>query len=51
VKSWCIFDVAAKEKEIAELEKESASPGFWDDQAGAQRQMRRLSDLRDEVST
>ncbi len=51
MKSWCIFDVAAKEKEIAELEKESASPGFWDDQAGAQRQMRRLSDLRDEVST
>jgi peptide chain release factor 2 len=51
VKSWCIFDVAAKEKEIGELEKESASPGFWDDQAGAQRQMRRLSDLRDEVST
>jgi peptide chain release factor 2 len=50
VKSWCIFDVVAKEKEIAELEKESASPGFWDDQAGAQRQMRRLSDLRDEVS-
>jgi peptide chain release factor 2 len=50
VKSWCIFDVAAKEKEIAGLEKESAGPGFWDDQTGAQRQMRRLSDLRDEVS-
>ncbi len=51
MKFWCIFDVTSKEKEIAELEKESASPGFWDDQASAQRQMRRLSDLRDEVST
>jgi peptide chain release factor 2 len=51
VKSWCVFDVTQKEKEIEELEKESASPGFWNDQAKAQAQMRRLSDLQDEVTT
>jgi peptide chain release factor 2 len=51
VKSWCVFDVAEKEKEIVALEKESAAPGFWNDQARAQAQMRRLSSLQDEVST
>lgn len=51
VKSWCVFDVAEKEKEIAKLERGSAAPGFWNDQATAQSQMRRLSSLRDEVST
>jgi peptide chain release factor 2 len=51
VKSWCVFDVAGKEKEIERLEKESAAPGFWNDQARAQMQMRRLAELRDEVTT
>jgi peptide chain release factor 2 len=51
VKSWCVFDVAGKEKEIKKLEKESVAPGFWDDQTRAQMQMRRLSELRDEVAT
>jgi peptide chain release factor 2 len=51
VKSWCVFDVTQKEKEIERLEKESGSPGFWNDQAKAKAQMRRLSDLRDEVTT
>ncbi len=51
MKSWCVFDVAWKEKEVEELEKGSVAPGFWDDQAGAQAQMRRLSGLRDEVAT
>ncbi len=51
MKSWCVFDVAGKEKEIEKLEKESVVPGFWDDQVKAQAQMRRLSRLRDEVNT
>jgi peptide chain release factor 2 len=51
VKSWCVFDVAGKEKEIERLEKESAAPDFWNDQSSAQAHMRRLSSLQDEVAT
>lgn len=51
VKFWCIFDIAGKEKEIEKLERESVAPGFWNDQAKAQADMRRLAELRDEVST
>jgi peptide chain release factor 2 len=51
VKSWCVFDVAGKEKEIEKLEKESAAPDFWNDQSNAQTHMRRLSSLQDEVTT
>lgn len=43
--------VDAKRAEIAELEARSAEPGFWDDQASAQRIMARASDLRDEVGS
>jgi peptide chain release factor 2 len=51
VKSWCVFDVAGKEKEIERLEKESAALDFWNDQSSAQAHMRRLSSLQDEVAT
>ena len=51
MKFWCVFDVAGKEKEIEQLEKESAAPDFWDDPVKAQAQMRRLSELREEVTT
>ena len=47
---WSIFDVAGKEKEIAELEKRSAVPDFWTNQAEAQRVMQRLADLRKTVT-
>jgi peptide chain release factor 2 len=43
---WCIFDVAAKEKEIAGLEERSAKPDFWQDQTEAQGVMRRLAELK-----
>jgi len=43
---WCIFDIAAKEKEIAELEKKSAQSDFWSDQAAAQNVMRRIAGLK-----
>jgi peptide chain release factor 2 len=49
VKSWCVFDVAGKEKEIEKLQKESAAPDFWNDQAAAQAHMRRLSYLEEQV--
>jgi peptide chain release factor 2 len=45
----CGFDLAGKEKELAELEARSAEPGFWDDGTAAQAAMRRLTDLRADV--
>ena len=46
-----VFDVAGKEKEAEVLEKETSQADFWHDQIEAQAKMRRLSDLRDQVST
>jgi len=43
---WSIFDVAGKEKEITGLEKQSAQPDFWLDQANAQNVMRRLAEQK-----
>ena len=43
---WSIFDIAAKEKEITDLEKQSVSPDFWNDQSFAQTIMRRLAEYR-----
>ena len=46
---WCVFDVAEKEQEITEIEKETSKPDFWQEQARAQDTMRRLSALKGEV--
>ena len=43
---WSVFDVSAKEKEIARLEKDSAAPEFWQESNSAQVIMRRLSALK-----
>ena len=43
---WSIFDIAAKEKEIIDLEKKSSQSDFWNDQAGAQTSMRQLAEYR-----
>jgi peptide chain release factor 2 len=47
--SWCAFDVAQKEREIAYLEEQSSQPDFWRDQERAQGMMRHLGELRGEV--
>jgi len=47
--SWCVFDLAKKETEIADLEKESSQPDFWQDQERAQGVMRHLAELKSEV--
>ncbi|HEU0116113.1 MAG TPA: peptide chain release factor 2 [Thermomicrobiales bacterium] len=44
------LDLPAIEDEIGRLEAESAEPGFWDDARAAQDAMRRLGDLRGQVS-
>lgn len=46
-----IFDVPSKKREIEEIEQESLAPDFYSDRNHAQRQMRQLSRLRDEVVT
>jgi len=46
---WCVFDVADKEKELQSIDIESGQPGFWDNAQGAQQQMQRAAQLRQEV--
>ncbi|MCB9147363.1 MAG: peptide chain release factor 2 [Caldilineaceae bacterium] len=43
------LDFPVKEQRIEELDKESVSPGFWDDQQDAQKKMQELSSLRESV--
>jgi peptide chain release factor 2 len=44
------FDLASKLEKLAELEKITMAPGFWDDTPKAQGIMSEMSALRDEVS-
>ncbi|OGO05752.1 MAG: peptide chain release factor 2 [Chloroflexi bacterium RBG_13_54_9] len=43
--------MAGKEKELAQLEVRSGEPDFWSDPDHAQREMRRLAELKDETQT
>jgi peptide chain release factor 2 len=43
---WSIFDIPGTEKEIVKLEEQSASPGFWQEQAKAQAIMRQLAEKK-----
>ena len=44
-----VFDLAAKERRVAQLEAQTSEPGFWDDQRGAQKILREADGLRSEV--
>jgi peptide chain release factor 2 len=46
---WCVFDFASKEAELASLQKQSEDPALGDDPENAQRVMKKLSSLQDEV--
>ncbi len=48
---WCVFDVLQKEKQFTELQIKTEDPDLWDDPENAQRLMRRLSSLREEVES
>lgn len=48
---WSIFDLASKEKELADLAQQSEDPDLWNDRERAQRVMKDLSDLRAEVES
>lgn len=49
--SWCAFDFATSREELSELEKASEDPQLWDSPERAQRLMRRLSRLREQVDS
>lgn len=44
-----IFEVTTIEKEIANLQKESSNPDFWQDSTTAQIKMQQLSNLKDKI--
>ena len=46
ITTWSVFDVPAKEREIAELEYKIGLSDFWQDSQQAQSTMRRLTELR-----
>ena len=47
--TWCVFDIPAKEQEIAGLEKLTGEAEFWQASSQAQTTMRRLTELRRSV--
>jgi peptide chain release factor 2 len=47
----CVFDVPAKQQEIARLEALSGQPDFWNDSQAAQHVLRQASQLRGVVGT
>ena len=44
-----VFDIQTKAEKLAELEKTTLEPGFWDDSPKAQGIMRELTNLRSEI--
>lgn len=45
----CVFDLAGKRRQIAELEQRAATPTFWDDPRDAQRVLQSLTALREQT--
>lgn len=45
----CIFDLAKKEAQLNELQQKTEDPQLWNDAAGAQRLMKRIAELREEI--
>ena len=47
--SRCAFDYDRKARSLAELERRTHADSFWNDPAAAQKTMKEIADLRDEV--
>jgi len=47
--SWSIFDLHEKKSKLVELEKLAENPTLWDDREKAQRILKEIVDLRDEI--
>jgi peptide chain release factor 2 len=46
---WCVFDFAEKEELLQKYQKQSEESDFWDDPESAQKVMKKLAALSDEV--
>lgn len=46
---WCVFDLPQKEAQFKQLQEQSEAPDLWGDPENAQRMMKRLSALREEI--
>ncbi|MBK5109090.1 MAG: peptide chain release factor 2, partial [Anaerolineales bacterium] len=46
---WSVFDLAAKEDRLIELQKRAEDPALWQDPDSAQRLMREISTIKEEV--
>ena len=46
---WSVFDLVGKQNQLSQLESESEHPDFWNDSTTAQKVMKTISSLRDEV--
>ncbi len=46
---WCIFDLPEKINQLRKLESESEDPDLWNDRNHAQKIMKKIVDLRDEI--
>jgi peptide chain release factor 2 len=49
--SWCVFDFAKHEAELAQLQATSEEPTLWDDPERAQKVMQRMARLREQVDS
>lgn len=47
---WSVFDLPGKEKQAAELEKQSSAPDFWNDTQNAQKVMKDLTARQADVT-
>ncbi len=48
---WSVFDLTQLEREVADLERRSTAPGFWDDSNAARSHMQRLATRKGTVDT
>ncbi len=48
--SWCVFDLASKEKKYSQLDKESKNPALWERPNHAKKVMKTLARLGDEIT-
>ncbi len=46
---WCVFDFSAKASQLADLEKQSEDPKIWDNPSEAQKLMKQIASLRNEI--
>lgn len=51
VRSWTVFDVTAKEKELKALELKTQSADFWKDNVAAAKISQQISELKEEMET